>query len=396
MKRKLAAMALIVLSLLAFAAPMTQAEMTEVLYLTNSQEGTTDFTKLFRVDLDSSASPPRANLTLLYDIPFKQVDALACSPDGTLIYAINKADSMIGTYNVTTDAWQSLGIQVKMGANQITHIVLAAFGPDGKLYVASDLTSNIYTVDLTTGQATDLGNPGIAVHGADLIFDALGNLYLYTNSTGTLYKITLGSPNVATQITSPTGGWFTGLAIRSNGTGNFVGSRNPAGAGQPGIIQEFDTQGIVTNYPMYFGTDPYTQYKYGDMTVGPLQICTKTIGYWKNHSWGGKIVTILGQDVNEETGKNIMTGASGKNFSMFFAQLIAAKLNFGGYNEVISAAEAYLLSQFLAGWKKAEGDAPLEAEVYFKPFPSKSVKTTASGHWEALDEFNNMYPCDEQ
>lgn len=128
----------------------------------------------------------------------------------------------------------------------------------------------------------------------------------------------------------------------------------------------------------------------GDMSAGKLIICTRTTGYWKNHSWEGATVTICDVVVDEALGNEILWNANGSNFSMLFAQLIAAKLNCGHcwLEEKIALAEQWLCSR--PGIINPDG-----ALNWDKPFESEREKCIATCLWRKLDCFNNNFECDD-
>jgi len=376
-----------------------QGQGVEVLYLSDSSTNDVG-TYLYGVNLNSTGL--RADLTLLPSglIPFNQVDALACTPDGAKLYAIDKFGSSahpgtgkLGSYDVGTGSWAEIG-EVKHEGAIVPGIVLAAFSPGGMLYAASENTDSLYTVDMGTAEATLVGlvvnqatGATVNVQGADIAFAADGTLYLWTNGKNGapqgLYMLTLPAsvPGIVSAVhlgLDADGSYFTGLAIRASGFGDLVGSTREDQI----IVVDKTNASLVETYQMFRDGSPY-DYEYGDMTTGGLVLCTKTIGYWKNHSWKGATVTICGETVDETTGKEILGDAHARNFSMFFAQLIGAKLN--TYNNAIGVpdiddAEAWLCEQSV-DWTA--------------DFTSKEQKRGASGYWEALDEFNNRYPCEE-
>lgn len=371
----------------------------ETLYLSDSGPSDDGKSKLFSVSLDTTTM--HANLTLLEEIGYNQVDALAATPDGSFLYAIDKyctnsafcGDGWMGRYEVGTDTFSNIAQVEYYGTNTpVPQIVLAAFSPiDGKLYAASDATDSLYTIDTGTAEATLVGQirkDGTAlvnVSGADLVFAADGTFYLWANSAGAapkgLYTLTLPTTTpgtvVATHIGVGAAMSFTGLAIRENGFGDLVGSATTPGDSIWVINKTDATSG--DEYPMYANGSSYP-YSYGDMTVGSLIRCTKTIGYWKNHDWPS-CVTICGDEICDDT---ILWDARGNNFSMFFAQLIAAKLNTNNLTGIagIGDAEAWLCSH-------SQGVAN-----YDDPFASKKQKREAAGYWSDLDYFNNQYECE--
>ena len=399
--KKRVSIALAVALVLAVGALAAQAQIGEVLYLSDSSTNDVG-TYLFGVNLDSATG--QANLTLLPFgvIPFNQVDALACTPDGARLYAIDKhGDSAhpgtgrLGYYDVGTASWSEIET-VRYGGSIVPGIVLAAFSPDGTLYAASENTDSLYTVATGTAVATLVGNvvnqatgATVNVSGADLVFAADGTLYLWANQSRSgaprgLYVLTLpasvpGTVDATHLGSGDTGSYFTGLAIRANGWGDLVGSTHQD---EIFVVAKTDASTVAT-FMMYLSGSPY-DYEYGDMTVGPLVPCTRTIGYWKNHDWDGATVTICEETVDEELGKKILWGARGNNFSMFFAQLIAAKLNTNNATGIpeIDDAEAWLCEE--------QG---LHVTDWNSDFTSKPQKREAAGYWEDLDAFNNQYLC---
>jgi hypothetical protein len=411
---------------------------TEVIYLADSGPFNDGKTKLFTVEL-VTGEPGQAILHQLPDlvdadtsviylhgeIPLDQADSLACTPDGTKLYSIDKkggfqgeAHAKMGYVDLTTNTWYYLGY-VKSGGVEVPGIGQAAFSPDGLLYVASDVTDKLYVLDTESGSpttATDLGlitnranDQTVNVSGADLIFASDGTLYLWANSAKPrgLYILEIPSSpgivyadHVGPQPGEPGYDYpsFTGLAIRKNGVGDFVASitgypfPTPPRPYASHMVEIYKSNGQATaaSYRMYLNDNPH-DYWYGDMTAGPLVECTRTIGYWKNHSWDGKVVTICGVEIGETNGKQILKAARGKNFSMLFAQLIAAKLNTynAPYVPLIDEAEKWICST----------EEPLLIEDgtihNTEDFISKKQKAQAVAYWEALDEFNNSFPCEE-
>lgn len=401
--KRLAVLVLLALVGGLFASGLAQGQIGEVLYLSDSSTNDVG-TYLYRVNLDQATH--QADLTPLPEscdeIPFNQVDALACTPDGAKLYAIDKyGDSAhpgtgkLGYCDIGTATWHEIG-PVTHGGSIVPGIVLAAFSPDGTLYAASENTDSLYTVDTGTAVATLVGQvvnqaTTVNVSGADLIFAADGTLYLWANSSRTgaprgLYVLTLpasvpGTIVDATHLGSgDTGSYFTGLAIRANGWGDLVGSTHENEI----FVVDKTSASTVDMFMMYLGGSEY-DYEYGDMTVGQLVLCTKTIGYWKNHSWDAATITICGVTLDETEGTEILWNARGNNFSMFFAQLIAAKLNTTGI-PTIGDAEDWLCEQ--------PGIVTDGSLNWSKSFDSKPQKREAAAYWEDLDAFNNQYECE--
>ena len=388
-----------------------QAQVGEILYLADSGDPQDGETSIFLVNLDSVTH--KANLIPLPDagygpglIPF-EADAIAVSLDGKRIYALDKYDTdhlaggKLGYYDVATFSWNEMGYVKTSGSpTPVPRVYLAAFFTDGELYVASAETDSLYKVNTSTAEATLIGqivnsatSITVDVVGADIAFAEDGTLFLWTNGNKTgapkgLYSLTLPStiPGIvnATYLgKSPTdNNFYTGLAVRANGMGDLVGSNR---ANAISVLDKSNgSMGDV--FAMYLGSSPY-EYTNGDMTVGPLSLCTYTIGYWKNHSWRGTVALICGVPVDETSGKNILSNASSKDFSMLFAQLIGAKLNTNNSTgiPVIDNAEEWLCAQ--------SGIITDTTLNWNKSFDSKAQKSTANGYSKALDDFNKYIEC---
>ncbi len=379
----------------------------EELYLSDTGLNSDNQTLLFKVNLNSVTG--HAELTHLPDvgygpgaIPFNTVIAFACTPDGMEIYCIESDVGSpfyhhLGVYNIASSAFTILGPILGMDFNTAQ----AAFSQEGILYIGNSPHDELWVIDTDTHSSTYLQAIRVGpivnqatsvspdVEGADIVFGAEGTLYLRTSigppeAPSGIYTLSVPeNPGVVWADYVGMGeGMFTGLAIRANGYGDLVGSiTSPTDSI---LVIDKMTAETIESYPMYLDGLPYSVYQYGDMSVGPLSLCTKTIGYWKNHLWDDRGVTICGVLVLEEEGKDILWSARGNNYSMLFAQLIAAKLNTNNATGIpeIEAAEDYIEAMWPDGWRGHVND----------PIP-KPEKKTARALWEALDDFNNRFPC---
>ncbi len=403
---------------LTIALPRGAAALTnpgDTMYLSDSAKPDDGVSYLFSVEID--AVTDHANLTPLANgtIYLNQIDALACTPDGSRIYGIDKyspgsvytGNGMMGYYDVAHETWHDVNY-VMSGGDKLTGIVLAGFSPAGVLYVASQDTDLFYTVNLHTAEATPIGPVansanGTTIHeqGADLAFTAAGSAYVWTNTPNGadapagLYKLNMQAITdhiPATYMGNSPGDFFTGVAIRANGFGDMAGSTHASEVHTQSLLNAQDTPG--SPHPMYKDGSPYI-YQYGDMSNGPLQLCTRTIGFYKNHGWLGRGVTICGKVITEDgasgtedgqaflNGDGYSKGPNGTDFSMFFAQLIAARLNTGNASGVpmIDTAEAWLCSQDVV---LPSGNLDFHAS-----FDNKSQKSVAATYASELDSFNN-------
>lgn len=407
-----------ILAIAASAAVVTALPDGEVLYLADSHTGAhpgDNHTHLYRVFIDSAAGVATLVALPNGDIPYNQVDALAATPDGARLYAVDRytiglaptADNygtgLLGYYDVADHSFHTIDY-VRHNGDVVPGVVLAAFSPWGTLYVASQDTNLVYSVHLDTAVATVIGpvfntdtNVQVNILGADFAFDMDGFMFLWTNGANPgnpagaprgLYRMVIPAvpgPIQATFIGGPQDDFFTGLAVRANGFGDIVGSAN----GDNTIHIQSKTTGADINgspYPMMFNGAPY-DYRFGDMTNGMLGgFCTRTIGYYKTHAWPLG-VTVCGVPVDETYGKQILWGANARNFSMLFAQLIAAKLNTGNAAGVdfISAAEEWLCDQDVV--------LPSDQLDWQKNFATRQDRATANAHKDVLDAFNNDNHC---
>ena len=251
---------------------------TEILYLSDSMSDTDGLTRIYRVDLDATST--RANLIEITGSPItlNQVDALAASPDGTLLYTIDKDTSKLASITVPGGVYHEIGTVQEAAGPAISQIVLAAVAPDGTLYAASQGDDNIYTVSTSTAVAVSKGKvfngaTALDLSGADLVFATDGAMYIWTNANKSgapngLYVVNDPSamPLAATYLGKGTGNFFTGLAIRNNGGGDLVGS--DTNADKIVVIDKTDGS-MPLSYSMYKDDAPYA-YAYGDMTAGPI------------------------------------------------------------------------------------------------------------------------------
>lgn len=262
---------------LAFGIPATSgyaraaSVSTETIYLVDTGTQSTA-TKLFTVDLDTT--PGEAILTLVetFGSPFNKVDAIAASPDGETVVLIDRDTNHLGEYDVSTGTFTDRG--VISGLPNVT--VLAAYGLNGKLYVASNSTNKLYTVDGVGGgvspQANEVGTiTGATVQGADIVVDSTGTMFLHTNNDDTLYTVDYMNPDgngdiATTAVGTDAGSSLTGLAVRDSGQGDLVGSSRADDA----IVFLDKTNGTRTSQSdMTLGGDPYT-YSNGDMATGTV------------------------------------------------------------------------------------------------------------------------------
>lgn len=150
---------------------------------------------------------------------------------------------------------------------------MAVFGLDGVLYVASNTSNALYSIDVDSSPpaATELVTiSGATVNGADIAFDSNGTLFLHSNNDDTLHTVNddSGSPDygVATAVGTDEGTSFTGLAVRGAGTGDLVGSSRALDA----LVVVDKTNGQRgAEFAMRLDGNPF-DHRNGDLSVGQL------------------------------------------------------------------------------------------------------------------------------
>ncbi len=371
----------------------------EVIYFSDTLQVDDGKSALYRVEIDPISH--QANLfplptgTIPADgvVEFDHVDALAAESDGSILWLINSRGniaSQLIKYTVANALVENIGLIHWPETGPLGDIDQAAVSPDGTLYVTRKNVDYLYTVNTSDAIATRVGKvEGADTTGGDIAFDQYGALYLL-NQTG-LYELTLPavipSPVIAVNI-GPSKSGYTGMAFRSGGFGNVLASNKET--------DTFDELSVidaaeVSNYPMMYPNGTlYDHSLGGDMTTGPLVICSKTIGYWKNHSWNGAVVTINDMPYNETSGRfgskvegdkpydGLLWQAKGKTYSMLYAQLIAAKLNTNNsYTiDILNQAEMFLDGKDFSG------------------IVDKSEKSDYSALVQAVTAFNEDNHCD--
>ncbi|WGI17119.1 TasA family protein [Methanonatronarchaeum sp. AMET-Sl] len=252
----------------------------ERLYLVHS--GTSadpvDGSQLYEVALDTEDNKAYFNLLEHVTTPgFNQVDSLGCTTDGQTLYLWDKDDEKLGKYDIFADEFTDLGGIPDVSNNNLA-IVLAAVSPiDGNLWLASQNTDEVFVVDADQQELVEnLGtitwdDVTLNLQGADIVFDALGNLYVYTNAEqGKVFQLDLDNGELVVEEVfeienfAPT--QVSGMAIRDAGNGHLVVS----GHMEPIYILNLEDSEFNA-LDTYFGANPYSAefiVGFGDMTVG--------------------------------------------------------------------------------------------------------------------------------
>lgn len=389
----------------AWAVPLTA---NEVLYLADTGEIHDGASNLYRVDWqDGVQGAKEAVLKLLPAgrLSLNHVDAMAASRDGRKLWVID--DGAVSThqlsyYDLSSDTVYLIDFIHGIPDLSGNSIDAAAVAPDEQLYVARSDASDLWTIDTATAEATLVGvitdrktRALIDMQGGDLVFNDDGVLYLWANNNRTgaprgLYAVAYRNPVSGVVYATHLGednASFRGLALGSEG--RIVGSDSESDQ----ILLLDPATGTVEDYRSIFRStlesEPSAEIQFnhtlGDMTAAPALRCAKTIGYWKNHHWDGATVVLNGEEIDQDRGHQILWDARGKNFSMLFAQVIAAKLNCPdcGRRGAMDAAERFLLSHGVT------------ADNYDEHFENRRQKWRGAKYAEKLDGFNTQYACDE-
>lgn len=425
MKRAASAVFCMVLAgLLIASIPEARAQSTQVTYYIDSLAKGDGMSAIYEVQLDEVGMIANLELVVLLDEtrggPWDNADVLAATPDGERLYFINDGESgatngQLGFYEFSTGTVTTIGIVNYLGIGftvpGTNNTDQGSFGVDGTMYITRIDNETLYRLDLNTATATPVGlfrnaanfQP-LDLQGADIAFDNTGRLFVWANEA----RGTAGSPDYVPRglystvsATLPISGdilvnylgtndvFYSGLGFLNGGFGNLLGSAQEDVFVQ---INRISGVGVREYEPRLAGQTTTFDTHNGDMTTGALGVanfCTLTIGYWKNHDWQGATVYINDDLITEDDGRGthrdgILWKARGNNFSMLYAQLIAAKLNCPFCVDVWTEAEAFLAS------------AGIGEENFDARFVDKDQRRTASRLADELDAFNNAYHCDDE
>lgn len=251
----------------------------EVLYLVDNPNpfgGSTSV--LYSVEL-VNGSAPVANLTKLgelADTEFTYVSShIACTPDGSTIYAVNEGQAFgpgirLGAWDVDSGTFSDVGPISGVDGN--ARLTQAAISPDGKLYLIDVVNDKLYEIqDYASNPSASSGlDVTVPLEGGDIVFDNEGTLYCYSLAPNKLLVIDPATGEVTEQLGEGLQS-FTGLAIRDAGEGLLVGSRNKSSSPNPNSVIELDPAdgSVDTVYAMKLDGNDFA-HTFGDMSVGPL------------------------------------------------------------------------------------------------------------------------------
>ena len=228
----------------------------------NLQEVCDDFTT-FYVDHDPSFSGSNlytvdftggdANMTYVTSVDFEA--HISFNAANNILYFVNANGSFVRFYDVTNDVF--LGDLPLNGA--FTKITAVIYNPaDGLLYIGDDITSAVFTIDLTTGDDTFFANAPVS--GGDLAVLDNGDIYLATRTGASLYQVIEAGAPVLIGSIPPT---VTGMSRANDATTVVLSNR---GANVFTRIMTSDAS-IVTTYNVMLSGSPFTLNN-GDMAAG--------------------------------------------------------------------------------------------------------------------------------
>jgi hypothetical protein len=232
----------------------------------------TGFNRIFQV---SSMTGGIANLTLIDSIS----DSISgphgdVTLDGSKIYMLGLK---FGYYDLSASTYTQLPA-LNYNGNTVTGMTQAAFAPDGQFYVGGGAGGNdFYTVNLSTGELTNVGSATIAgtsnvldLVGGDLTITDDGLFYENSNIGGTtsvylLEHIPDGTPNTATLVYSGAN-QTSGLANLSNGY-LLLSDRQPTN-----LIELVDSSGnLVSTYNFEYQGAPFA-HSGGDLASNTITV----------------------------------------------------------------------------------------------------------------------------
>jgi len=386
---------------LKFIGEPTPPSRREVLYLSDTALRTDGISHLYRVDIDQVGR--RANLTLLPngEVSYNHVDILSSTPDGSRLYFMDDGNpslqkATLAYYDVPSASVHEIGVVTANGVN-VFGFDQAAFSPDGTMYATSTFTDKLYRINLTTAVATEVGEvvdqaTGVPLNiaGADIAFTVEGTAYLYTDQnvdTQGLYLISIpaGQGTVEATFLSQLSDLHVvvGMAVRASGYGDLVASTE---TDEIHVLAKSTGQNIVRPLPLYLDGVRFNT-RNGDMSIGPFTLCTSPMAFWRDHSWEGIRIKVLNVVVDETLGKEIMTNADKKNFSLLFSEFIAARLN---TNNSTGITVIDRTRNWMAGQGLINPDGTLN---WSKSFSSSAQRAKANEFVSKLQAFNVSSPC---
>jgi hypothetical protein len=291
------------------------------LFLLDTDEAT--FVTLFRVD------PVTGELTLLGSLPtdLGPIASLAAASENQL-YAVAQGGDVL-EITVSPFGVTSIG---NVGANLVTG---AAFF-DGGLYAIDEGTSSLYRIGLAPVAQTLVGEvrfadgSPLAIGGGDLARDALGNWYLWTNTTRALYRLDVATATVTADPAQVVDLEFTtGLAFDYESAPDV-----PIGSGRDtDSLRELDpaTGQDLSAVALCLGCPAPFDHTFGDLaSAEPERLCTRGKGFWRRHPRLWPVTSlVLGNQTYSRLALLVLLrvpvhGDASVNLAH---QLIAAKLN---------------------------------------------------------------------
>jgi len=409
-KQRFAVTAAAVLAAGLGAAPLSaqfgvfdSGEAQETIFYADSLEIGDGASALYDLSFDAATSQAKLSEIIRLDASlgegrWEHVDTLAATPDGTRLFFVDTGplsvpNSRLGSYDRGTGELRSIGVlrfsDTGIPPAGLNTTDLASISANGTMYLARVDNDAIYRINLDNADATRVGlvvnqatGATVNLAGGDLAFDHTGRLHVWVNQgidgapRGLYRGLDVELPaagEVGVEYLGGDGGThnFTGLAFREAGMGDLLASM------QPNMFPQVDRQTGATM--TIWGYDGLLHG--GDLTTGELAFCTHTVADFATQDWNDRTITINGQVIDEQTGKEIFAAATSTNFSGLFAQLIGAKLNCESCGGVLPEAEAFLL------------ESGVFVDTYDAPFAGNRQRDEATDLAARLEAFSSANTC---
>ena len=237
-------------------------DVDETLYMSN-HGGDNPNALLYEVTFDGDGD---ADTTELVEISEFAASHIAASPDGETVYIVSETDdNTLARYDVSAGTYDIVTIDGPDDYGSVTDVVQAAVDTDGTLYAGSMSENALYEISDPGGSPTITNrlDLDLDISGADSAFTSNGEFYLFTNSTTALYTVNLLTGDTSQVAELQTDEELTGLSVQNSGTGDFIGS-----VLEGNELVAFDDSGAEQGRFTLDGD--LTEHTYGDLTTGDL------------------------------------------------------------------------------------------------------------------------------
>lgn len=249
----------------------------EALYLEDHQLGEDSVSTIYKIELDDENGDAIA--TEVAKVSEFRAAHIAASNDGETVYIVEQDGPRIATYDVDDD--QVNGPEEVNG--NWSNVTQATVDTDGTLWlgdVDDDELLKIPDPDASNPEVTETVQLDIDIEGGDNAFTSNGQFFLFTKAGNALYTVDLLSGTTTAVATFEEE--IDGLAVRDEGTGEFVGSQS-----QSDTVYTFDEDGNVSGE--FTLTGALETHTFGDMTNG--SVCERVL---RRGTLGDDLTEVLG------------------------------------------------------------------------------------------------------